>query len=294
MITVLALVVLFIVIKPVYARFVDAQYFKTHTDETLTEWLTEHYQEVLDGQKDYTFDLKIETMSQDPYYNDPDSDIRFPAFVEEHYTVTVLQNEKLVKFEKTYTDRYYHGLDEPNTFTETYDEMPYYFEIKNDTVSYYYPENGTYAVKTVKDAEVAQAFDALLFPENLNFLEKINENQGVKRSLGGYTELEVTREIDMSVLYEPFRLIRGDDKIPSELPVVQFNVFTDKDPEMSGLFQINFIQADEYIDYVYFTIHNKMPENPLGDETHIDAKNLWMTFYPDQFDVEKFELPNIE
>ena len=172
--------------------------------------------------------------------------------------------------------------------------MPYYFAIEDDTVSYYYPENGTYEVRTVKDAEVAHAFDALLFPEDLSFLEKINENQGPSMPGGGYYDLCVTREIDMSVLYEPFRLIRGDDTIPSELPIVVSNVFSDKDPEKTGVFQINFMMADEYIDYVYYTIHVEMPENPLGDETHIDAKNLWLTFYPDQFDVEKFELPNIE
>ena len=256
-ITVLALVVLFIVGKPVYTQFVRAQYFKTHTDETMTEWLTEHYQEVLDEEKDYKFDLMIMSTTYDPYKNDPDSDIRFPAVVEEHYTVSVLQNEKLVKFEKTYTDRFYNGLDDPDTFTETYDEMPYYLAINNDAVSYYYPENGTYAVKTVKDAEVAQAFDVLLFPENLSLLEKINENGGPSMAGGGYTESEVSREIDMSVLYEPFRLIRGDDTIPSEFPIVFLTVFTDKDPEQTGVFQISFMWADEYIDYVYFTIHSQ-------------------------------------
>ena len=173
-ITVLALVVLFIVGKPVYRQYVTTQYFKTHTDETLTEWLTEHYQEVRDGQKDYTFDLKIETMSQDPYYNDPDSDIRFPAIVEEHYTVTVLQNEKLVKFEKTYTDRFYNG----------WTIRIHLRNIRRDALLLC--DQRRYGIlllsrkrnvrgKNCQDAEVAHAFDALLFPEDLNFLEKINE-----------------------------------------------------------------------------------------------------------------------
>ena len=137
--------------------------------------------------------------------------------------------------------------------------------MQDDAVSFYYPENEGYAVKTLNDAEVAQAFNALLFPEDLSFLEKINSNHGVSHSLGGGVALEVNREIDMSVFYEPFRLIINDADIPTEFPIANLRILADEDDENITAFELNLMSITEYLDYAYIAVYNEAPKNPLGD-----------------------------
>ena len=107
-ITVLVLVIVFFASKPVYMSMRTSQYFKTQTDETMTEWLAESYQEVLDGQKDYRFDVLIWSMPEDHSNSSSEDEYLFPNPRKDHYTITVLQNEKMLKIERTYTERYYY------------------------------------------------------------------------------------------------------------------------------------------------------------------------------------------
>ena len=305
-ITVLVLVIVFFASKPVYMSMRTSQYFKTHTDKTMTEWLAESYQEVLDGQKDYQFDLIVQTYPEDPNDRNSLDEYLYPEPMKDHYTVTVLQSEKMIKIERTYAERYYypegvyiynpHSRPEGSIDirTETYVGQIYYLVLQDDAVSFYYPENEGYAVKTLNDAEVAQAFNALLFPEDLSFLEKINSNHGATVSMGGSVALEVNREIDMAVLYEPFRLMIDDKPIPAEFPIANFVILVDEDDENVIEFELNLMSITEYLDYAYIAVYNEAPKNPLGDFDFPYMQDLYLTFYPDQFDVEKFDLPNIE
>ncbi len=304
-ITVLVLVIVFFASKPVYMSMLTSQYFKTPTDATMSEWLAENYQEVLDGQKDYQFDLMIWSAPEDPSISCPIGEYLFPNPMKDYYKVTVLQSEKMIKIERTYTERYYYK-DAINIYsgsrpegsieirTETYQGQIYYLALKDDSIDFYYPENGSYALKTINDAEVAQAFSTLLFPEDLGFLEKINSNHGVTHSKGGGVAMEVNREIDMTVLYEPFRLMLHDKVIPAEFPIANFRILVDEDDENVIAFELNLMSITEYLDYAYIAVYSEKPDNPLGNVDFEYEQNLFLTFYPDQFDVEKFDLPNVD
>ena len=142
-ITVLVLVIVFFASKPVYMSMRTSQYFKTQTDETMTEWLAESYQEALDGQKDYQFDVLIWSMPEDHNNSSPVDEYLFPNPRKDHYTITVLQNEKMLKIERTYTERYYYkeGVSiytgsrpegSIDIHTETYVGQIYYLVLQDD------------------------------------------------------------------------------------------------------------------------------------------------------------------
>ena len=86
-----------------------------------------------------------------------------------------------------------------------------------------------------------------------------------------------------------------DDKtIPAEFPIANFAILADEDDENIIEFRLNLMSITEYLDYAYIAVYNEAPKNPLGDFDFPYMQNLYLTFYPDQFDVEKFDLPNID
>ena len=85
-----------------------------------------------------------------------------------------------------------------------------YFQVSDNEVFYYYPEDGTYTVKTFEGADTAEAFSDLFFPSDLRFLGKSTYNAYDNRSRGGRILYIVPRQIDIRTFYAPFIAITDD------------------------------------------------------------------------------------
>ena len=81
--------------------------------------------------------------------------------------VTVLVDQKIMKIEKTVTERKYTNSTGTDIQTESYTDAIQYIVVNAGSVDFY---NASNERMTFEGSDIADAFSALLFPDDLSFL----------------------------------------------------------------------------------------------------------------------------
>ncbi len=191
----------------------------------------------------------------------------------------------------------------------------YYIEIIDDVVYLYIPDwtNTIYSVETYDQFGLAEAVSELLFSYDVDFLVgefiDLNFRQGRPHTT---PNVQTTRMIDASALYEPFQIIRGDSENVGTLDVSfdRFSVSTQgsgavysigegeeierifKSFYLLNSFTITLDDTQDLYAYAYETLTGQVYDNGLDG---VDCEQMMViNFYSDRHDAEPFNLPNIK
>lgn len=259
-------------------------------DEIIEEWLVENIQEV----DAYQFKLTVDIYCDEPNVVDGEVDNSvfpsdIPSSTTENYKVTVLKADKKIKIELI--DRDYYYIQTMTNINETYTNIAYYLSVEDDTVYLYSPDgSGSYTVQSYQDQLTADAVSALFFPEDVTFLQGEVLEAVFSDENDPYLNLE--RYIDSESFYLPFQLMLNDQK---EMPKLYMNFGLSKGEtyEENGFFISGIMMNDLYA-YAYEAFAGEAYTNDFIRDGYKYEITFRLKFKDNRFEVEDFELPNVE
>ena len=262
---------------------------KSEGDELIEEWLVENIQEA----DAYQFELISTIMYDEPNVVDGVvKEIVLPDGIPnifDHYTVTIFKSAKKAKIEFAYSEYYYQGRS--TNETEMYTDKVYYISVENDTVFCYQPDaSGNYTVQTYQDQELADAMSALLFPEDVAFLQGDVIQSIFSKDNNPYLQLE--RVIQAQTFYLPFQRMIGE-AVDKEDFYVNFSLM--QEPYISQwVFSIFTMRVNDYCATVYEAMTGKPYTNVMIENGYSYDTIIELYFYEDRFDVTDFDLPDVK
>ncbi len=258
---------------------------KSEGNEIIEEWLVENIQEV----DAYRFELITEVYGYDETGNENVNvsidDI--PTTTTTH-AVMVSKIDKKAKIELTDREYYYPSTNE--TLTETYTDIVYYLSVEDDVVSIYIPDGGgSHTVQSYQDQETADAISAILFPDDVAFLQGDIVQSIFSEDSNPYLNLE--RKINSEPFYIAFKLMndtfqeQGDIYLSFILMHEPYSVWT---------FSMGSDRMNDYYGAVSEVLTGEPYTNEFIENGYTDDITIFAYFYEDRFAVEDFKLPNAE
>ncbi len=265
-----------------YYQYVNHTYPLKHVEERAQKWMDENIRDA----EAYEYELVIHTTPDLEAVPDMTGLDEIPKYVDDHYKVTVLVEQKVMKIEKVLTERKYTTGTGTDIQTETYTDAIQYIVLNADSVDFYNVSNERIRFE---GSDVADAFSALLFPDDLSFLgEPQVRNEGFR--INDYFPIDVTRQISPEFLYEPFDTINASQAETDALFDINFKDSRDADPYA---FKVTLFDMADFLDYAYETINAEAPVNPLMDNEVPYAQDILMIFYSDMHEIEDFDVPTM-
>ena len=266
-----------------YYDYVNVTYPITHMEERAQKWMDENIRDT----EAYEYELVIHTIPDLEAVPDMTGLDEIPKYVDDHYTVTVLVDQKIMKIEKTATERKYTNSTGTDIQTESYIDAIQYIVVNADSVDFYNVSNER---MTFEGSDIANAFSALLFPDDLSFFgEPQVRDEGIQIN-DDYFPIDVTRQISPAFLYEPFDTINATQVDADALFDINFKDSENADPYA---FKITLFDMADFLDYAYDTINAEASVNPLMDDALPYTQDIIMIFYSDMHEVEDFAVPTM-
>ena len=267
-ITIIAFLVIFFGVLAYY-QYVNHTYPLKHVEERAQKWMDENIRDA----DAYEYELVIHTTPDLEAMSDMTGLDEIPKYVDDHYQVTVLVDQKIMKIEKTVTERKYTNSTGTDIQTESYTDAIQYIVVNADSVDFYNASNERI---TFGGSDVADSFSALLFPDDLSFLgEPQVRNEGMQRN-DDYFPIDVSRQISPAFLYDPFDMINATQADASALFDINLSDSENADPYA---FKITLFDMADFLDYAYDTINAKDPVNSLMDDEVPYAQDIIVIFY---------------
>ncbi len=193
---------------------------------------------------------------------------------EEHYLISVSAADKTVMIENMQNGQVT------------------YLQVTDSIVSYYYPEDAHYAVKTFEGTATADAFSALIFPSDLRFLGRSLHNTNDAFIQGRHMVFITSRQIDIAAFYAPFETITGEASGDTKDYFAEFNDHTNIDDSYDFAFKIAFTDdMSGFLTYAYEALNGEGTYH-LSDSSYVQTMTIF--FYDDLHDFEDIKIPNIQ
>lgn len=233
--------------------------------------------------------------------------------------ITVDKNEKKAKIVVKKSEyEYFNTTTGAGEKSIDHYKQTYFIQVVDDTVYFYYHEstyqpNPTYFLKIYDQPDLAEAINAILFSDDIAFLDGDFVDLMIQKDRPHMTPNIVARSsINANVFYKPFQIIRGDNDTMGSVDVDfdRFSISTQGSgasytigdgEEIERIFESLFLfnsftitlnDTQDLYAYAYKTLTGQEYDNGLEG---VDCEQMMViNFYSDRHDAEPFNLPNIK
>ena len=258
---------------------------KSKGDELIEEWLVENIQEA----DAYQFELITEVYGYDETDNENvNVGIDDIPTTTTTYAVMVSKIVKKAKIELTDREYYYPSTNE--TLTETYTDIVYYLSVKDDVVSIYLPDgSGSHTVQSYQDQATADAISAILFPDDVAFLQGDIIQSIFSEDSNPYLNLE--RKINSEPFYIAFKLMNDTFQEQGD---IYLSCILMHEPYSLWTFSMGSDRMNNYYGALSEVLTGESYTNEFIENGYTDDITIFAYFYEDRFDVEDFDLPDVK